>query len=136
MRKKWVVTDCKLKNTNCHELTINYQRRWTQVTHLTHLTQLTQLTRVTQFLPLLAEWKYGGTKMENFYLISQSGNYRCRKACLRRNFETWNHWNRCVHRIQCVQTHDSRKYCKKGQTTGTTIQQLKLQEFCQFAPDI
>ena len=27
-----------------------------------------------------------GTKKENFYLISQSGTWRCRKACLRRNF--------------------------------------------------
>ena len=32
-------------------------------------------------------WTNGisGTKMEKFYLISQSCNYRCRKACLRRN---------------------------------------------------
>ena len=47
LHKKWVVADCKLKNTNCHELTINYQRRWTQ---LTQLTQLTHLTRVTRFV--------------------------------------------------------------------------------------
>ncbi len=31
LRKKWVVTDCKLENTNCRKLTINYQNRWTWV---------------------------------------------------------------------------------------------------------
>ena len=39
LRKKCVVADCKLENTNYHELTINYQNR---------LTRFCQTRRTTQ----------------------------------------------------------------------------------------
>ena len=36
-------------------------------------------------------------------VISQSCNYRCRKACLRRNNETWNRWNQLTQLTQLTQ---------------------------------